>query len=202
MIHPGWSRITFGWYSTVWEQSGCPWKGKHREQSLLVFWGFPWQIQITLLSLRNSMQGWWCYFSLALERICLFTIFFVFQQECGGLFLVFNSFAAYSTCKNNVGNKRFFLMGNLFRFELLASSLLLMLMDCRSWVDNISTALLSLLLSENLRNFRSMLAKLLPIFFFNIIICLLSSDGIKRHVILVQKYWMVMRENCCHDLFS
>lgn len=92
-------------------------------------------------------------------------------------------------------------MGNLFKFELLASSLLLMLMDCRSWVDNISTALLRLLLSENLRNFRSMLAKLLPIFFFNVIVCLLSSDGIKRHVILVQKYWIMMRESCCLTCF-
>lgn len=64
------------------------------------------------------------------------------------------------------GMRGSFLMGNLARSELLPASILLMLMDCKSWVVNISTALFSLLCSENLQNFRSILAKLLLILFF------------------------------------
>lgn len=117
-----------------------------------------------------------------LHHLFYFHFYFLF-------FFFFFSFVAYRSYKYFVcGNKRFLSSGKFGRLGASPSSVLLMLTDCRSWVDNICPAL-SLLFSENV-SFGSMLAKLLAI----------TDFSRERHVVLFQKYRMVWK-HYCDDLF-
>lgn len=150
-----------------------------------------------MLSLWNSTQRFFCGENLPIDHL------FLFSKKNVDAFLI--PLQLTQPKKIMWGIKGLFLMGDLVKLEFLPSPMLLMVMGCRSWADSISTALFSLVFSENLRNFRTILLLLsvnLLLIFSPHYYLFPSSDGTERHVILSQKHWMMMWENGCDDPFS
>lgn len=102
-----------------------------------------------MLSLWNSTQRFFCGENLPIDHL------FLFSKKNVDAFLI--PLQLTQPTKIMWGIKGLFLMGDLVKLEFLPSPMLLMVMGCRSWADSISTALFSLVFSENLRNFRTVL---------------------------------------------